>query len=976
MKLMVKEQSLRLTGLLCLVFMVALVLAQSGGVLAWSVDPTVNTAICTASGYQSYPRIISDGSGGAIIAWSDGRSGSYHEHIYAQKVDSSGAVQWTDNGVAICTASGYQGWPQIISDGSGGAIITWGDSRNGEANFDIYAQRVNSSGAVQWTTNGVGICTALGDQLLPRIISDGSGGAIITWPDYRNGNLNEDIYAQRMDSSGAAQWTANGVAISTGSGGQGWAQIISDGSGGAIITWLTNSGSGQTYAQRVDSSGAFQWTPDGVAVCSGYSEVQLIPDGSGGAIITWSQDRSYLGNHRDIYASKVDSSGNVPWTADGIAVSNGYGDKTGPQLIPDGSGGAIITWGVYYPNRGLYSDDIYAQRVTPLTVTGIIADNKTYDGGTTATLDTGSATLVGVAGGDNVTLVTTGPTGAFADKNVGTGKTVTVSGLTLGGADANKYVLAQPTARADITAKALTVTGISADSKTYDGGTTAIVNPGSATLVGTVSGDWDVTLATTDATGAFANKNVGTGKTVTVSGLTLSGADASNYTLTPLTTTSDITAKALTVSGITASNKTYDGNTTATLNGTGSLAGVVSGDSVSLGGTASGTFADKNVGTGKTVTVSGLALSGADAGNYTLTPPTTTASITAKALTITATGVNKVYDGASSATVTLGSGDKISGDTVTFGYTGAAFDNKNVGTGKAVGVSGLSIGGADAGNYNLTSTSATTTANITAKALTVSGITASDKTYDGNTTATLNGTGSLAGVVSGDSVSLGGTATGTFADKNVGSGKTVTVSGLTISGADASNYSLTPPTPTADITAVDVTTEGGMVEVEHGRIVAEFPAGAVATTATVTIKQVEPSSAAAPKGFKVGNTFFTIEAVDGDGNAIVTFSKPVTITVKYSDEDVAAAGGDPSNLVLAYYDEAAAAWKRIDTTVKTTDKTLSATTSHLSTWAVLSKSPGGGLASWIWIVIGIAAAAVAGAGILTYFLRRRPRAQN
>ena len=91
-----------------------------------------------------------------------------------------------------------------------------------------------------------------------------------------------------------------------------------------------------------------------------------------------------------------------------------------------------------------------------LTVSGITANNKAYDGNSTAALNVGSAALVGVAGGDNVTLNTAGATGAFANKNVGTGKTVTVSGLTLGGADASNYTLTQPTTTADITAQALT----------------------------------------------------------------------------------------------------------------------------------------------------------------------------------------------------------------------------------------------------------------------------------------------------------------------------------------------------------------------------------------------------------------------------------------------------------------------------------------------------------------------------------------
>src|SRR5439155_14877657 len=130
---------------------------------------------------------------------------------------------------------------------------------------------------------------------------------------------------------------------------------------------------------------------------------------------------------------------------------------------------------------------------------------------------------------------------------------------------ATKYPPTHPTTSANITAKGLTVTGTSANNKPYDGTTTATLNLGSASLVGVVSGD-TVTLNTNSAVGAFASPTVGTAKSVTVSGLSLSGTDATNYTLTQPTTSANITAKGLTVTGTRANNKPYDGNTTATLN--------------------------------------------------------------------------------------------------------------------------------------------------------------------------------------------------------------------------------------------------------------------------------------------------------------------------------------------------------------------------------------------------------------------------
>src|SRR5206468_3572685 len=124
---------------------------------------------------------------------------------------------------------------------------------------------------------------------------------------------------------------------------------------------------------------------------------------------------------------------------------------------------------------------------------------------------------------------------------VGNGKTASVSGLTISGADAANYTLTQPSATANITAKGLTVTGVTASNKVYDGTTSATLNLGSAVLVGVASGD-TVTLNAGSASGVFADKAVGNGKTASVSGLTISGSDAPNYTLTQPSTVANITA--------------------------------------------------------------------------------------------------------------------------------------------------------------------------------------------------------------------------------------------------------------------------------------------------------------------------------------------------------------------------------------------------------------------------------------------------
>jgi len=432
--------------------------------------------------------------------------------------------------------------------------------------------------------------------------------------------------------------------------------------------------------------------------------------------------------------------------------------------------------------------------ITALGITGsVTADNKVYDGNTSATILT--RTLAGAVGGDAVSY--TGGTATFDNKNVGTGKTVSATGLSLTGADAGNYTVnATASTTADITA--LGITGaITVSDKVYDGNNSAAIL--TRTLTGEVGGD---AVSYTGGTATFDNKNVGTGKTVSATGLSLTGADAGNYTVNATaTTTANITALGIT-GAITVSDKVYDGNNSAAIL-TRTLTGEVGGDAVSYtGGTA--TFDNKNVGTGKTVSATGLSLSGADAGNYTVNATaTTTANITALGITGSVTADNKVYDGNTSATIlTRTLTGTVGGDAVSYTGGTATFDNKNVGTGKTVSATGLSLTGADAGNYTVNAT-ATTTANIAALGIT-GAITASNKVYDGNTSATIL-TRTLAGAVGGDAVSYSG-GTATFDNKNVGTGKTVSASGLSLTGADAGNYTVnTTTTTTANITALGIT---------------------------------------------------------------------------------------------------------------------------------------------------------------------------
>uniref|UniRef100_UPI003A92B99E YDG domain-containing protein n=1 Tax=Halarcobacter sp. TaxID=2321133 RepID=UPI003A92B99E len=321
--------------------------------------------------------------------------------------------------------------------------------------------------------------------------------------------------------------------------------------------------------------------------------------------------------------------------------------------------------------------------------------------------------------------------------------------------------------------------------KVYDGTTNAVVN---GTLNGIVSGD-SVTSSNTSAN--FTDKNVGNSKTVNIDGIFLEGIHSGNYSISgSATATANITPKAITAN-YTAENKVYDGTTNAVVNGT--LNGIVSGDSVTFSNT-SANFTDKNAGENKTVNIAGISISGTDSSNYSISnTSSTTADIIKKELTANYTADNKIYDGTTSAVVSGTLDGVLSGETVTFSNTTANFADKNAGDGKIVNVAGISISGTDSSNYSISSDT-TTTADITKKELTAN-YTADNKVYDGTTDAVVNGT--LNGIISGDSVTLSKNAS--FVDKNVGT--SISINGLSLDGIDSGNYFISSSnSDTADIT--------------------------------------------------------------------------------------------------------------------------------------------------------------------------------
>ena len=327
---------------------------------------TNGTPACTAANDQINPTIASDGQKGALLAWSDSRGAPYSLDIFAQRVDSLGVSKWGANGVAVCTFAGNQTSPVVVSDGSGGAIIAWNDPRAGAPGLDIYVQRINAAGVPQWTADGVVVCDSLGDQFGIVMVPDGAGGAILAWEDHRRGSgfSTTDIFAQRLNASGVPQWTADGVPVCTFSDDQFVLAMTTSTANSAIITWVDGRELDfHIFAQKISASGTLAWTPaDGVPICEaleGQFQPAITADGAGGAIIVWEDERNDLTTETDLYAQRVNSAGVTQWTNDGVALCNANNSQFFAAAVSDGANGAIVAW---QDNRG-GSSDIFARRI-------------------------------------------------------------------------------------------------------------------------------------------------------------------------------------------------------------------------------------------------------------------------------------------------------------------------------------------------------------------------------------------------------------------------------------------------------------------------------------------------------------------------------------------------------------------------------------------------------------------------------------
>jgi hypothetical protein len=314
--------------------------------------PANGRALCTESSDQFLPMVAPDGSGGAIVAWGDDRVGY---SIFSERVLYNGFIAsgWPVDGAQIGDfgSSPYMSPGRGAPDDAGGSYFAWGGD-DASLNQSILMQHVTSAGGIAagWPSDRLVIGKTGGlITRLPRVEPDGAGGVFVCWND------DPDLRIQRVRADGTLYpgWPATGALVTNVSGVYGIPWIVGDGIGGAFVAWTDSSGSGggDVRAQRIDSGGspASGWPADGILVCgeNGLQNVtQMVADGAGGAWLVWADERNLGTSGRDIYTERITGTGTpaTGWPAGGLAVCDAVGTQNQPRIAADGAGGAYLLW--------------------------------------------------------------------------------------------------------------------------------------------------------------------------------------------------------------------------------------------------------------------------------------------------------------------------------------------------------------------------------------------------------------------------------------------------------------------------------------------------------------------------------------------------------------------------------------------------------------------------------------------------------
>jgi hypothetical protein len=328
------------------VILPAMIMAISANIAfaQWPPYPDSNLVICDRSGEQTIPKIAASSDGGCYVSWYDHSSGNYD--VYMQRLDGNGNIQWAEGGLLISN-NPQDTWLtdyDLVVDQNDYAIVVFNDIRAG-GDWDIYAYRISPTGFFAWGDNGLTLSDNVNLEAAPVVTITSSGNIAFAWMD------EVSIFVRKVDITGADLWSPPTRNL-TSTYGLFSPRIVAAENDGVIVSYMQISGPNywdpkHLYARKFDVDGADLWGSSGVAIntvggIALWMDHNLIPDGAGGAYETWYDDRDMSLN---AYVQHILSNGNIAWEVNGVQLSlNAMELQMNPALVSYPASGEIIAF--------------------------------------------------------------------------------------------------------------------------------------------------------------------------------------------------------------------------------------------------------------------------------------------------------------------------------------------------------------------------------------------------------------------------------------------------------------------------------------------------------------------------------------------------------------------------------------------------------------------------------------------------------
>ncbi len=324
---------------------IAVLAGASPSHATWPADPTINVLVSGTTAYEWLPVVATDGLGGMYVAWVDDRDGVLRARV--QHVSATGELLWwPPSGVPLTNLVARQDVPRLLADGSGGVIVAWSD-RRASPWARLYGQRLSAAGTRLWGVDGALLAQDTLSLEPLALVPNGSGGALIAT--YGRNALSPylpELSVLAVNPNGAPAWSASPVRLRSAGVGFGYNAMVSpDGGGGALFAWHDHvDGHLDVFVQRVSDSGAQPWGTAPLRVAPyGTSRFSpsIVADGAGGALVEWHNMGPY-----HVLAQRLGPDGTRLWDSTGVVLW-AQTETAGDTLVADGAGGAYAVHGRY-----------------------------------------------------------------------------------------------------------------------------------------------------------------------------------------------------------------------------------------------------------------------------------------------------------------------------------------------------------------------------------------------------------------------------------------------------------------------------------------------------------------------------------------------------------------------------------------------------------------------------------------------------